>query len=65
MAIPGVFFILFRAVGVTQEQQNQLLAPLEGQLPQNEDQLTQVVAYIRRMAHLIEHNPTSASAVAK
>eukprot|EP00974_Lingulodinium_polyedra_P093416 9049499-Lingulodinium_polyedra.AAC.1 len=61
MAIPGVFFILLRAVGVTQEQQNQLLAPLEGQFPQDEDQLTQVVGYIRRMAHLVEHNPMSVS----
>eukprot|EP00974_Lingulodinium_polyedra_P123764 11188025-Lingulodinium_polyedra.AAC.1 len=62
MATPGVFFILLRAVGVTQEKQNQLLAPLEGRLPQNEGQLAQVVAYVRRMAHLIEHKPTSASA---
>eukprot|EP00974_Lingulodinium_polyedra_P118006 11165532-Lingulodinium_polyedra.AAC.1 len=56
---------MLRAVGVTQEQQNQLLAPLEGQFPQTEDQLTQVVAYVRRMARLIEHNPVSVSVVAK
>eukprot|EP00974_Lingulodinium_polyedra_P056353 5419533-Lingulodinium_polyedra.AAC.1 len=65
MAIPGAFFILRRAVGVTQEQQKQLLAPVEGQLPQHEDQLTQVVAYICRMARLMEHNPMSVSVLAK
>eukprot|EP00974_Lingulodinium_polyedra_P100611 9746234-Lingulodinium_polyedra.AAC.1 len=65
MAVPGVFYLLLRAVGVTQGQQNQLLASLQGQLPQDEDQLDHVVAYIRRMAHLVEHNPMSASAVAK
>eukprot|EP00974_Lingulodinium_polyedra_P110086 10648486-Lingulodinium_polyedra.AAC.1 len=59
MAAPGVFYVLRRAVGVTQEQRNQLFAPLQGQFPQDEDQLNHAIADIRRMANLVEHNPMS------
>eukprot|EP00974_Lingulodinium_polyedra_P109804 10621317-Lingulodinium_polyedra.AAC.1 len=36
--------------------------PVRGQLPQNEQGLVAVIAYMRRAARLVEYNPTSASA---
>ena len=65
MTVQGAFYILLKAVGVTQEQQNQLLATLQGRLPNTEDELATVCAYIRRMAHMIEHNPISVSAATR
>ena len=65
MTIQGLFYLLLRAVGVTQEQQQQLLAPLQGRFPSTDEELTFICGYIRRMAHMIEYNPNSISAAVR
>ena len=57
MGIPGISFMLLRAVGVTTEQQNQLLAQFQGRLPSDEVEYLNMCSYLRRMAHVIEHSP--------
>ena len=57
IGVPGLSFMLLRAIGATAEQQNQLLAPFQGRLPQNENELLTMSSYIRRMGHVIEHHP--------
>ena len=54
MTAEGYSWLLLRAVGVGPDQLSILLAPLQGRLPNNDGELLQLQAYLRRMGHLIE-----------
>ena len=57
-------WILIRAVGVSHMQMTHLLAPLRGRLPESEEQLNELVHYIRRMGHILEHRPGNIASAA-
>ncbi|CAE7415795.1 unnamed protein product [Symbiodinium sp. CCMP2592] len=50
----GLSWILFRAMNLPPELMDRLLGPNNGQLPQNEIQLVELMARIRRQGHLFE-----------
>ena len=51
----GLAWVLLRALQLPPELMDRLLAPIGGQLPQNEGQLTELMGRIRRQGHLFEH----------
>ena len=59
MSMPGYAITLLKACGVNNEQLLQVLAPINGRLPQNEDELRQLQAYLRRMGHILEAFPNN------
>ena len=50
----GLSWILFRALNLPPELMDRLLGPNNGQLPQNEVQLVELMGRIRRQGHLFE-----------
>ena len=50
----GLAWLLLKAVGVSVDQLDRLLQPLNGNLPQDEAQLAQLLERIRRQGHLFE-----------
>ncbi|CAE7212919.1 unnamed protein product [Symbiodinium sp. CCMP2456] len=50
----GLSWLLLKAVGVSVDQLDRLLQPLNGNLPQDEAQLLQLLERIRRQGHLFE-----------
>eukprot|EP00439_Symbiodinium_sp_Y106_P051016 s1351_g6.t1 len=50
----GLAWLLLKAVGVSVDQLDRLLQPLNGNLPQDEAQLLQLLERIRRQGHLFE-----------
>ena len=59
MSMSGYSMSLLRACGVNNEQRLQVLAPIGGRLPQNDQEFHQVQAYLRRMGHILEAFPYS------
>ena len=59
MSMPGYAMSLLRACGVNNEQLLQVLAPIGGRLPQNQDELHQMQGYLRRMGHILEAFPNN------
>ena len=57
MSVEGFTMILFRAVGLNEDQLLQVLNPLGGHFPQTDAQFHQISAYLRRMGHIIENAP--------
>ena len=57
VGVQGVAWILLRAIGISDQQLIQLLAPLNGLLPANEAELTQLKTSLRRMGHILERTP--------
>ena len=55
ISVQGLCFILLNAVGISTEQRLQLLAPLQGRMPNDDAEFNAIVAYLRRMAHHVEH----------
>ena len=50
----GLSWLLLRALGVNADQLDRLLQPLNGNLPNDEPELTQLLERIRRQGHLYE-----------
>ena len=50
----GLSWILFRALNLPPELMDRALSPFNGQLPQNEAQLVELMSRIRRQGHLYE-----------
>ena len=59
MSISGLAMKLLQACGVNHEQLLQVLSPIQGRLPQNEDELRQMQSYLRRMGHILEAFPNN------
>ena len=57
MNIQGIVWILFRALRLSTEQFTNLLQPLQGRLPQTEQEYDELRLRIRRLGHIIERNP--------
>ena len=57
----GLSWLLIRAVGVSDSQLIQLLQPLGGALPADEQQFTELKGAIRRMGRIIENAPGNMS----
>jgi hypothetical protein len=57
MSVEGFTMILFRAVGLNEDQLLQVLSPLGGHFPQTDAQFDQASAYLRRMGHILENAP--------
>ena len=57
MNTEAVAMTFLRAVGITDEQLLQILAPLSGRFPNTDAELRQMIAYIRRMGHILERSP--------
>ena len=51
----GLSWLLIRALNLPPELLDRLLAPLGGQLPQNDAQLADLMQHVRRQGHLYEH----------
>jgi hypothetical protein len=57
VGVQGVAWILLRAIGITDQQLIQLLAPFNGLFPANEAELNQLKTSLRRMGHILERTP--------
>ena len=57
VGVQGVAWILLRAIGISDQQLIQLLAPFNGLFPANEAELTQLKTSLRRMGHILERTP--------
>jgi hypothetical protein len=57
MNFEGMSYMLLRAIGVTDQQLIQLLAPTGGTFPSDQPQHTNLHAALRRMGHVLEHQP--------
>ena len=62
ISVEGYAQILLNACGVNDAQLMQLLAPLQGRLPTDDLQFTQMTHYLRRMGHILEHSPGNIAA---
>ena len=58
MNASGMAWLLMRALSLPAELVDRLLAPLGGRLPQQEDELQELMGRIRRQGHLYEARPT-------
>ena len=63
LSVPGISWLLIRAIGVTETQLMTLLAPFQGTLPANEAQFEDLKAALRRMGHIIEGAPGNLASV--
>eukprot|EP00439_Symbiodinium_sp_Y106_P053403 s1276_g7.t1 len=62
MSVTGLAYILLKACEVSDTQLIQLLAPLQGRFP-NDDQEFQILkTQLRRMGHILEHSPGNIAA---
>ena len=61
LSYAGLSWLLIRAVGVSDSQLIQLLQPLGGALPADEQQFTELKGAIRRMGRIIENAPGNMS----
>eukprot|EP00971_Amphidinium_carterae_P039988 785004-Amphidinium_carterae.1 len=57
LGVEPLTLILLRAVGVSHQQFAQLVQPLGGRLPQNDNELQQLTTSLRRMGHIFERYP--------
>eukprot|EP00438_Fugacium_kawagutii_P035880 Skav204682 [mRNA] locus=scaffold1284:96116:106049:- [translate_table: standard] len=57
VGVQGLAWILLRAIGITDQQLIQLLAPFNGLFPATEAELTQLKTSLRRMGHILERTP--------
>ena len=57
MSIPGITWILLKAIGINDTQLVQLLMPTGGMMPTTAAQYRDLLQRLRRMAHIIEHVP--------
>ena len=63
VSITGLTWLLLRAVGISDTQLLQLLAPFGGNFPQTELELQQLKQQLRRMGHILEHAPGNVASV--
>ncbi|CAE7222318.1 unnamed protein product [Symbiodinium sp. CCMP2592] len=62
MSVTGLAYILLKACEVSDAQLMQLLSPLQGRFP-NDDQEFQILkTQLRRMGHILEHSPGNIAA---
>ena len=57
MNIQGIVYTLVRALGLSSEQFTNLLQPLQGRLPQTEQEYDEFRLRVRRLGHIVERNP--------
>jgi hypothetical protein len=57
VSIQGISWLLLRAIGITDQQLLQLLAPYQGLFPATEQEFTQLKTSLRRMGHVLERAP--------
>eukprot|EP00438_Fugacium_kawagutii_P025194 Skav218080 [mRNA] locus=scaffold3382:13254:23272:- [translate_table: standard] len=57
VSVQGITWILLRAIGISDHQLIQLLAPYGGLFPATEAELTQLKMSLRRMGHILERTP--------
>ena len=59
LSVPGISWLLIRAIGVTEAQLMTLLTPFQGTLPANEARFEELKAALRRMGHIIDGAPVT------
>ena len=57
LSVQGITWILLRAIGISDQQLIQLLAPFNGLFPSTEAEYTQLKTNLRRMGHILERTP--------
>lgn len=57
LSVQGITWILLRAIGISDQQLIQLLAPFNGLFPSTEAEYTQLKTNRRRMGHILERTP--------
>lgn len=57
VSVQGVTWILLRAIGITDQQLLQLLAPFNGLFPATEAEFSELKTLLRRMGHILERTP--------
>ena len=55
MSYEGLSYMLLRAVGPTESQLLQILQPFNANCPSTQAELTQMLAALRRMGHILEN----------
>ena len=59
MSIPGLTWLLFRALHITDTQLLQLLQPLQGRFPNTQAEYNNLLIALRRMGRILENNPNN------
>ena len=62
MSITGLAYILLRACEVNDSELLQLLLPLQGRFPNDEQEFQVLKTQLRRMGHIVEHSPGNIAA---